>query len=581
MPRDQQVNRRTFLKAAGGAAAGAALAGCAADPNKTGGNSSSGGGSSSNGSSGGTSSGQQTSSGNSGGGKGQVLTYSRGNDSGTLDPQNTTSGEDVKVTDQMYDQLVMFKPGKTSLRDGLATEYNLKGTTATLKLRQGVKFHNGEEFTADDVVATYRRFVDPDYKYYPGDKYVSAYGPFTLGNWVKKIDKSGKYDITMELSQKYAPFLRNLAMFAASILSEQAIKKYGKKLNKNPVGTGPFKFENWDTSSQHIRLSKNSDYWGEKAKVDEVVFTAIGKNTSRAQTLTSGGADIIDGIGAQASKIVSNSDKANLVQKQGINTGYLAMNMAKREEFRKKEVRQAISYAIDTKAIVDTIFKGIAEQASQPIPSNVMGYNDSLSPYPQNKDKAKQLLKKAGYGDGFSFELATFKNPRTYNPSPIQAAQVVKSNLSDIGIDVKINRQSFNPFLDYVTAGKHDACFLGWMTDNADPDNFFYTLLDPGISMDKVPSGQDWVSFDTKNFNTNDASAWANTDFMKLVRDAQSTYDDATRKKKYQQASKIAHDEAPWVFMDHAKDLRGVGNNVSGFTLAPIGGPFLNLVSLK
>jgi len=513
--------------------------------------------------------------------QGGTLTYARGNDSGTLDPQNTTSGEDVKVTNQMYDTLIDFQANQTSLQAGLATEYSLEGTTATLTLRQGVSFHNGETFTAQDVIATWRRFTDPEYQYYPGNDYISAYGPFTLGNWVDTMTADGENGLTIELKQEYAPFLRNLAMFASSILSEQAIQNLGTDLSTQPVGTGAFEFDSWDTANQRIRLSANSSYWGDGPNVDEVVFTAIESNNSRAQTLVSGGADVIDGLGAQSSKIVDNADNAELVSTEGINVGYLAMNMATFEPFRDRNVRQAISYAVDTKAIVDTIFQGIAQQASQPIPSKVLGYNENLDPYPHDPQQAQQLLQEAGHGDGFEFELATFKNPRTYNPSPIQAAQVVKSNLADVGITVTINQMPFNPFLDYTDSGKHDACFLGWMTDNADPDNFFYALLDPQVPIDQVPDGQDWVSWDTEGLNTLDVAAWANTDYMQLVRDAQSTLDTQQRADTYMQASKLAHDEAPWVFMDHAQELRGVSNGVQGFQIAPISGPLLNLVSLQ
>ncbi|WP_458189125.1 ABC transporter substrate-binding protein [Haladaptatus sp. NG-WS-4] len=551
---DTTVSRRTFLRAAGGAAAAATIA----DPV--------------------SGVGSDTAQQNQQGG---LLTYARGNDSGTLDPQNTTSGEDVKVTNQVYDTLIAFKPGETSLTQGLATEWNLEGTTTTLTLREGIQFHNGDQFTADDFIATYRRFTDSNYQYYPGDDYVSSYGPFTLGNWVKNASKDGDFNLTIELQQRYAPFLRNLAMFASSVLSQQAIQNLGQELSNRPIGTGPFQFENWDKGNQRIRLSANGNYWGEGPQVNEVLFTAIGSNSTRAQTLDAGDADIIDGLGAQSSQIVSQSNNAELLEKEGINVGYMAFNMAKVEAFRDRRVRRAISLAINTKAIVDTIFKGIAKQASQPIPSNVLGYNDNLEPYPYNPDRARQLLNEAGVSDGFSFELATFKNPRAYNPSPIQAAQVVKSNLNEVGIDVTINQMSFNPFLDYTDQGNHDACFLGWMTDNADPDNFYYALLHPGISQDDVPQGQDWVSFDTDGFNTLDVAAWANRDFMQLVEEAQSTYNEQQRANLYRQAGKLARDEAPWVFMDHAQELRGVSNNVNGFVVELISGPFLNLVSLE
>jgi peptide/nickel transport system substrate-binding protein len=513
--------------------------------------------------------------------QGTVVTFARGNDSGTLDPQNTTSGEDVKVTNQVYDTLIEFEPNQTTLQEGLATDWNVDDTTVSLTLREGVTFHNGEEFTADDFVATYRRFTDSDYEYYPGDDYVSAYGPFTLGDWVSEASADDDYQLTIELDQRYAPFLRNLAMFASSVLSEQAIQELGTDLSSQPIGTGPFEFDSWDTGNERIRLSAYDDYWGEGPNVGEVVFTAIGQNTSRAQTLDTGDADIIDGLDAQSVQIVNNSDSAEVVETQGINIGYLAFNMAQREEFRDRQVRQAISYAINTEAIVNTIFQGIAVQASQPIPEQVVGYNEELDPYPHDPEQAQSLLEDAGYGDGFSFELATFQNPRTYNPSPLQAAETVRSNLNEVGIDVEINQQPFNPFLDYTSEGRHDACFLGWMTDNADPDNFYYALLHPQVEEGELSEDQDWVSFDADGFNTLDVAAWANTEFMELTEEAQTTYDQDERAELYRQAGQIAHDEAPWVFMDHAKELRGVHNRVSGFQIAPISGPLLNLISIE
>ncbi len=554
---DTSVSRRSLLKAAGGAAASASVAGYVDT---------------------GSAEDVQQGDGQQGGG---TLTYARGNDSGTLDPQNTTSGEDVKVTNQIYDRLIEFEPGQSSLIEGLATEWSLDGQQATVTMREGATFHNGDECTVDDFIATYRRFTDSNYEYYPGDEYVSSYGPFTLGNWVSGVEKNGDYEMTIQLEQRYAPFLRNLAMFASSVLSEQAIQERGTDLSQNPMGTGPFVFENWDQGNQRIRLSANQNYWGQGPNVDEVVFTAIGSNTTRAQTLVSGGANIIDGLGAQAAQIVDQSENAELLEKQGINIGYLAFNMARVEAFRDKRVRQAISYAINTEAIVNTIFRGIAVQASQPIPSNVFGYNEELDPYPHDPQQAQQLLNDAGYGDGFTFELATFQNPRAYNPSPIQAAQTVKSNLEQVGITVNINQQPFNPFLNYTSSGKHDACFLGWMTDNADPDNFYYALLHPGVSQDQVPQDQDWVSWDTEGLNTLDVAAWANTEFMDVTERAQQTYNREERADLYRQAAEIAHEEAPWVFMDHAKELRGVGSNVENFVVAPIGGPFLKQVSLS
>ena len=571
MASSDRLNRRSFLKAAGGATAVATLAGCTGEGEGDATTTDSGGDE--------TDSTTEAMGTTEDGSSGTTLTYARGSSSGSLDFQASTSGEVAKVTNQLYDGLISFAPGKTSLIAGLATEYSVDGKTVNMTLREGATFHNGEEFTADDYVATFERFTNPDHEYYPGEDYVSAYGSYSLGV-IDSVEKSGDYELKLTLSKQYAPILPNLAMFCSKVHSKAAIEEYGTDLKSNPVGTGPFAFDNWDQGNQRIRLTTNEDYWGDVPKVDEVVFSVVGSNNSRAQTLLSGGADIIDGLGAQSSEIVDNADNADLVSMPGINVGYLAFNMANFEPFRNKKVRQAVNYGINTKAIVDTIFKGIASQASQPIPDSVMGYNKDLDPYPYDPDKAQSLLEEAGHSD-LSFELATFKNPRTYNPSPIQAAQTVKSNLNEVGVTVNINQQPFDPFLNYTSTGKHDACFLGWMTDNADPDNFFYALLHPGVSREDVPEDQDWVSFDADGFNTLNVSAWANDEFMQLVEDAQTSYKTSERKPKYQDAAKIFHEEVPWIAMDHAKELRGVASYVEGFKLAPIAGPYLNLVSLN
>ena len=199
------IDRRTFLTTAGSAAAAATLAGCSG---------------SDDGSASDETTGTETTDGNeaesdlSG-----TLVYARGDHPQNYDPQQTTSGEVAKVSNQIYDQLVGFTPGSGGqLRDGLATEYSLEGTTATLTLREDVTFHNGESFTAADVRATIRRFTDNEYEHYLGDENRSGYGPFTFGNWVDTVEATGEYEVTIELTQQYAPFLRNLAMFAAAIL---------------------------------------------------------------------------------------------------------------------------------------------------------------------------------------------------------------------------------------------------------------------------------------------------------------------------------------------------------------------------
>ena len=575
----KDVNRREFLTAAGGAAATVTLAGC------------SGGDTPTEASTEGEGSETDEGDGETEGGSSGTLVYARGDHPQNYDPQQTTSGEVSKVTNQIFNQLIQFQPGSGGqLGDGLATDYSLSGTTATLTLREGVTFHNGEEFTASDFRATVRRFTDPEYDYYLGDENRSGYGPFTFGDWVDSVDASSDYELSIELTQQYAPFLRNLAMFAAAVLSKAQIESLGAspdaqvELGTDPQGTNAFAFSELDNSNQRVLLEANTDYFGDGPNVEQVVFKTIGQNTTRAQDVINGNSHITDNLDSQSSQQVQGAGSATLESKNGINVGYMAMNMERMEPFRDRRVRQAVSYAVNTEAIVNQIYQGFVSEADQPLPPDVLGYNDDLDPYPTDKEEARSLLSDAGYGDGFDFELATFSNPRGYNPSPIETANQVKSDLEAVGLSVTINQFStFSSYLDYTDAGKHDACFLGWYTDNADPDNFLYVLLDPQVDTADIPQGQDWVSFDTEGYNTLNVSAWANREFIQLVREAQRTYDSDERTSMYREANRLAHDEAPWVFVDYAQTLRAVNEAVvaDSYTVSSVGGPYLNTVELN
>ncbi|WP_345784899.1 ABC transporter substrate-binding protein [Natrinema sp. 1APR25-10V2] len=540
-----QTSRRSFLKSAGSATvvatAASSMSGCL---------------------------------GGEGGGSG-TLRYGRSSHSDTLDPQNTTSGEVSKVTNQIYDGLIDFEPGEAAITESLATDWSMDGKDVTLELREDAQFDDGTDFTADDFIATYRRFVDEDYEYYFED--ASVYGPFTLGSWIDSVSADGDYTLNITLTQPYAPFLRNLAMFAAVVLSKDDIES-GFDFNADANGTGPFQLEELDDSNGRILLTGNDNYWGDGPNVDELLFLERGQNSTRTQALVEGELEIIDNLGPNNIGTVEDSDAAEVQSGQGINIGYMSLNQSRMEAFRDPKVRRAISYAIDTESIVNEVYSGIAEQADQPCPPALFGHNDDLSPYSYDPDEAQSLLDETEYSDGLSFELTTFQNARGYNPAPLPTAETIRTNLGEIGIDVTIDERQFSDYLTYTSEGKHDASLAGWYTDNADPDNFYYVLLHPQV---ESPEGQDWVDWGTEGFNTSNRSAWANQEYMDLVEEAQKTANQDERAELYNQAAQIAHDEAPWVFIDYADEVRGVRNTVSNYTVSAIGGPHLHLVELE
>ncbi|MFC6764865.1 ABC transporter substrate-binding protein [Natrinema soli] len=540
-----QVSRRSFLKSAGSATvvatAASSISGCL---------------------------------GGSGDGGG-ALRYGRSSHSGTLDPQATTSGEVSKVTNQIYDGLINFEPGEAAITESLATDWSMDGEEVTLELREDAQFDDGTDFTADDFIATYRRFVDEDYEHYSDD--ASAYGPFTLGSWIDSVEADGDYSLNITLTQPYAPFLRNLAMFAAVVLPKNGIED-GFSFNSDANGTGPFQLEELDSSNGRILLTPNDNYWGDGPNVEELLFIEKGQNSTRTQALVEGELEIIDNLGPDNIGSVEDADGVEVQSGQGINIGYMSFNQSRVEEFRDPRVRQAISYAIDTESIVNEVYSGIAEQAGQPCPPALFGHNDDLSPYAYDTDEAQSLLEEAGYGDGFSFDLTTFQNARGYNPAPGSTAETIRTDLGEIGIDVTIDDRQFSDYLTYTSEGKHDASLAGWYTDNADPDNFYYVLLHPQVDS---PDGQDWVDWGTEGYNTSNRSAWANQEFMDLVEEAQQTEDQEERADLYHEAAQIAHDEAPWVYIDYADEIRGVRDNVSNYDISAIGGPHLHLVELE
>lgn len=503
--------------------------------------------------------------------EGQLI-YSRANHVSSLDfmTADAVSNDNIKVIMSVYDPILRFVPGGTTLREALATEWSVSGTTVSLTLREGVTFHNGDEFTADDVVATFRRYTDSDYEYFVEDVTdgnQNGYAGFTFGR-VTDVTKEGDYEVSMELSQTFAPILRNLAMWSASILPQSAIESE-MDITKDAVGTGPFALDEVDDGNQRTFLTAKEDGWYlEGPFVEEVVFNAISENSTRVQSLINGESQLVDGLTPTTAEQVSNASGVNLRQKVGGNVGNLVMNLETREEFRDERVRRAMKHAVDTQTIVEELYQGFAQVGTQPLPPVMPGYNEDLDPFPHDPDQAQSLLEEAGYGDGFSVEVATFQNPRTYHPAPLQTAEVVRSNLDEVGIDVEINQMPFGDWFTYGVEGNHDLIQSGWVTDNADPDNILFTLLDPGVDEADFPTDQNWVSRDTEGYNTFNFSAWYDEEFIQLIRDGRTTYDPDERDSIYQEANRIAHERGPWVTYGYQELLRGVAGNVEDYNVA-------------
>lgn len=493
-----------------------------------------------------------------------TLVFGRGGDSTSLDPSRTTEGEAFKVTVNIFETLLNFGDEDTTIQPGLAQEWTPSedGLTYTFKLREGVKFHDGTDFNAEAVVKNFDRWANGDADTFP--YYNSMFGGFKgeEGAVIESVTADGDNTVVIKLTRAQAPFLKNIAMSMFAISSPTAFEKGDDEYERNPVGTGPFKFVEWKPN-ETITIEKNADYWQEGLpKLDKIIFKSIPDNSARLNELMAGGIDLADGINPSDGAAIEGNDKLQLFERPSMNVGYLGLTTT-RPPFDKKEVRQAMNYAIDKQAIVDSFFEGRADIAKNPMPPSISGYNDDIEGYEYNPEKAKELLKAAGLEDGFEMELWAMPVPRPYMPDGSKVAEVIQKNLADVGITAKIVSHEWGTYLDLASKGDADAFMLGWTGDNGDADNFLYVLLDED------------------NIGSNNYTYYKNDELHKLFIEAQTETDEDKRNELYKQAQVIIHEDAPWVPLAHSTPLLGGAKDLTGFVPHPTGSDLLSNVEFK
>lgn len=492
--------------------------------------------------------------------KEQVLVFGRGGDSVSLDGAAVTDGESIKVTQNIFETLLNFNEEDTTVEAGLAKEWEVSedGLTYTFHLQEGVKFHDGTDFNAEAVVKNFERWsngAEEEFYYYTS--MFKAEGQ----NIISKVEATDDLTVVMTLSRPQAPFLKNIAMAVFGIASPTAFEANPDTFGENPVGTGPFKFVEWKRNDS-ITLTKNEDYWQEGLpKLDKVIFRSIPDNSARLNALTTGEIDLADGINpSDAAQIEGNAD-LQLIERPSMNVGYLGLTTT-RAPFDNKLVRQAVNYAINKEEIVNAFFEGRADVAKNPMPPSVSGYNDEITGYEYNPEKAKELLAQAGY-DGKEIELWAMPVPRPYMPDGQKIAEAIQKNLADVGMPSKIVTFEWATYIDKASKGEADAFLLGWTGDNGDADNFLYALLDK----------------DT--IGSNNYSYYSNDELHNILIAAQSEVDEEKRNELYKQAQVIIHEDAPWVNIAHSTPLLGASKAVTDYVPHPTGSESLENVSIQ
>lgn len=498
--------------------------------------------------------------------QGGTLVFGRGGDSVGLDPAYETDGNSFMICDNIYEALVFYKDESTALEPGLAESWDISpdGLTYTFHLRKGVTFHDGTPFNADAVVFSIGRMMkDRNVKFFgkplevpaqerPPEYWVSMEMDDTVG----AIEAVDEYTVVFKLKRVEAPFLANMGMDFADIISPTAFMKNPKEFIRNPVGTGPFKFVKW-VKDDRIILEKNPDYWDKSGGpyLDQLVFRSIPENSVRFLELKTGNIHICQ-FPNPADIALAEKDKNLILPTQpGMNIGYLSFNHTKEPWKSSVDVRKAIAYAINRKAIVDNIYQGMGQVAKNPIPPTMWGYNDKVPGFAYDPEKAKDLLKKAGFPDGKGLAEITLWSmpvPRPYNPDGLKIGEAMAADLAKVGITAKVVTFEWGTYLkrQREQPADMDLFQLGWTGDNGDPDNFLAVLFD-GLASSAI------------------RTQWHNERYHELMVKGRQTIDQNERAKIYEEAQQLIYDEVPVISVAHSTVIWPALKNVKDFKLHP------------
>jgi len=467
----------------------------------------------------------------------------------SLDPGKGFEVTGVGVMAQVYDMLLDFPAGRVDKPEAsLAESWKVSpdGLVWTFNLRKDVKFHSGNPMTADDVVYSFQRAIQL--------KDQPAFILTQFGLTPESIKSLDKYTVQITLPKKFAGglFLSCLSAGVASVVDSQVVKQHVAKTDKYPdgdygstwlslnsAGSGPFILRKWERGETTI-LDANPNHFAFPPKVKRVIFKEIPEATSRRLQVEKGDIDIAwQMLPDQVSEMAKNND-LHIVKFPATQIFYMGMNVT-HGPLADKKVRQAIKYAVDYDGIINKILGGAGKQINTFIPEGFAGYESKIL-YKTDLEKARELLKEAGYPQGFETTLDHMEA----TPQP-ELAQSIQNSLAKIGIKVQINQMVGAQLYPKYRAQKHDMILGAWGPDYIDPHTNAQPFADYKANQ---------LAY--RNMYYNDQTS-------KMIQDAGQEMDNDKRIALYQAANKIIQDDGPFVFLYQPLYLHAVRNDVQGF----------------
>ncbi len=449
-----------------------------------------------------------------------------------LDPHTISAMSSFQVLENVLDTLVTLDRS-LDIVPSLAESWRVgeDNLSWTFELRQDVVFSNSRPMTADDVVYTYSRMLDPE----------TGSGNAWMLAGVSDVSAEGDHTVTFTLEAPNPGLLNKLAMNkAVGIIARESVEE--GTINTAPIGTGPFVIADFQPGVG-VQLERNELYWQEGLPyLDAVNIRVIADDTVRNTALISGDVDWVFSVPLQTVERLRERDDLVVDEVPAGAYYYIGLNL-QREPLSDPRVRQAIASAINRENIAAAAAFGNAELTQDPIPSSSawhMGY----APYEQDPEAARELLAEAGYGDGFELEIM----PTTELEETVRMAQVIQSDLVGIGIRATIRTLEWAEWLEEQAAGNYDSYVLSW-NGLIDPDDFFYAQHRSG-----------------EVFNV---TGYSNPTVDELLDRGRRTQDASERRTIYEEVNRLIVDEAPYIYLYNPLNIQAYRPDVRGYEARP------------
>ncbi|WP_264289391.1 glutathione ABC transporter substrate-binding protein GsiB [Duffyella gerundensis] len=461
----------------------------------------------------------------------------------TLDPYNANDTLSQAVAKSFYQGLFSFDKSM-KLTNVLAESYQASddGLTYTIKLRSGVKFQDGTDFNAEAVKVNLDRASNPD-------NHLKRYNLFKYVATTEVVDPT---TVKITLKQPFSAFINNLAHPAAVMISPTALKKYGKDIGFHPVGTGPYKFVTWN-QTDFVKVEKWEGYWKSGyPKLDSITWRPVVDNNTRAAMLQTGEANFAFPIPFEQAKVLEKNSKLNVVTSPSIMQRYISLNVTQKP-FDNAKVREAINYAINRQALVKVAFAGYATPATGIVPPSI-DFAQTYPPIAYNPAKARELLKEAGYPNGFEATLWSSHNHSTAQ----KVLQFTQQQLAQVGIKLKVTAMDAGQRAAEVEskAQKESGVrmfYTGWSASTGEAD----WALTPLFAT---------ASWPPTIFNT---AFYSNEQVDKDLADALKTTDRERKASLYKDAQDRIWKDQPWVPLVVEKLVSANTKNLTGFDVMP------------